>query len=128
MSMRRRCNDPKRHNYKYYGGRGIKVCDRWDKSFLNFLEDMGERPSSIHTIDRIDNTGNYEPSNCKWSSMQEQCLNRRHKVGGSGVKGVYRSHNKWRAMIRRKNKGHYLGSFATKELAQQAVRIFTNEV
>jgi len=78
-SMRRRCYDTKRHNYKYYGGRGVKVCDRWNQSFLLFLEDMGERPSKSHTIDRIDNNKDYTPDNCKWSTKTEQSMNRRDR-------------------------------------------------
>ena len=76
--MKNRCNNCESHNYKYYGGRGIKVCDRWlgDDGFKNFLEDMGERPEGT-TLDRINNDGNYEPTNCKWSTYSEQNKNRR---------------------------------------------------
>ena len=74
--MKRRCLDPKRNSYKSYGGRGIKVCDRWLK-FDNFIDDMGERPDEM-TLDRINNDGNYEPANCKWSTAFEQCNNKRN--------------------------------------------------
>ena len=79
--MKRRCYVEKAHNYKYYGGRGIKVCDRWlgDDGFKNFLKDMGERPKGT-TLDRINNNGNYEPINCKWSTISEQNKNRRKKT------------------------------------------------
>ena len=73
-SMIRRCTVESHFKYKRYGGRGIKVCDRWMK-FDAFLADMGERPSGM-SIDRINNDGDYEPSNCKWSTPKEQANNR----------------------------------------------------
>ena len=75
-NMKGRCYNPNRPVYKYYGGRGIKVCDRWKNSFKLFLKDMGERPEGC-TLDRINNDGNYEPTNCKWSTTVEQNKNRR---------------------------------------------------
>ena len=74
--MRQRCNDSNASNYKNYGGRGIKVYQRW-RSFENFLEDMGERPPGL-TLDRIDNNGDYCKENCKWSTRKEQMRNFRN--------------------------------------------------
>jgi hypothetical protein len=76
-AMRQRCNSPTYHAYYLYGGRGISVCARWD-NFQNFRSDMGDRPSGL-TLDRINNDGNYEPGNCKWSTLAEQAKNRRKK-------------------------------------------------
>jgi len=82
VSMRQRCNNPNDKAYRYYGGRGIKVCDRWELtrggSFENFFADMGPRPDG-YSIERINNDGDYEPSNCKWIPRGDQPENTRVK-------------------------------------------------
>jgi RNA polymerase sigma factor (sigma-70 family) len=83
-SMKQRCYNNKHEAYKKYYGRGITVCDRWRNSFINFLKDMGERPIG-KTLDRINNNGNYEPSNCKWSTLKEQARNTRRNVFIDGM-------------------------------------------
>jgi hypothetical protein len=76
-SMKTRCLNPNNRGFKYYGGRGITICERW-MLFVNFLADMGERPPG-KTLDRIDVDGNYEPGNCRWATPLEQIRNRRRR-------------------------------------------------
>jgi len=71
MNMKARCYNPNNPAYSRYGGRGIKVCDEWRHSFDNFIRDMGLPPQPDAAVNRIDNNGNYEPSNCEWTSRSE---------------------------------------------------------
>ena len=82
-AMRQRCANPKDSNFRKYGGRGITVCERWTKGedglhpYLCFLNDMGPRPSTFHSIERLNNSEGYSPSNCVWATAQRQAMNRR---------------------------------------------------
>lgn len=78
--MKRRCYNPHHDKYKYYGGRGIKVCHRWLNSFKNFAHDVGERPSPKYSLDRIDSNKDYSPLNCRWATKTEQMRNTTRNV------------------------------------------------
>lgn len=86
IKMRRRCKEEGETGYAAYGGRGIRVCERWDASFADFLADIGPRPSAKHTLDRIENNGHYEPGNVRWAVRKVQQRNRRtnHHVTFNG--------------------------------------------
>lgn len=77
VNMKRRCKNPNRKDYKYYGGRGIKVCKKWDESFLSFKEDMETTYKSGLELDRIDTNGDYTPDNCRWATRRQQVSSRR---------------------------------------------------
>lgn len=78
--MKERCYNPNTERYLIYGGRGITVCDEWKNSFEKFYEDMGDKPSPQHSIDRINVDGNYEKDNCRWATEKEQALNKRNTL------------------------------------------------
>lgn len=79
-SMKGRCNNKNNPSFHRYGGRGIRVCERWQRSFEDFFSDVGEKPSPQHQLDRIDNDGNYEPGNVRWATPAEQSRNRRSTI------------------------------------------------
>ena len=106
-----RCTNPKSTAYRNYGMRGITVCSRWRNSFISFYEDMGDRPKGA-TLDRINNEGNYEPSNCRWATWSIQAVNKRlRKDNITRVVGVAwrRKNNAYHVRIQREGESHFLG-------------------
>jgi len=113
LAMRRRCLNPMFQNYSYYGGRGIKVCQRWNR-YINFLEDMGAKPENSYTLDRIDHDGDYTPKNCRWADKSTQAINRKlPRTNTTGYRGVFRARypGAWTAALYSKGKVFYLGTF-----------------
>lgn len=111
--MVQRCTNPNNDGYGDYGGRGIKVCDRW-LNFEDFYADMGDRPSLKYSLDRIDNNGNYEPSNCRWATQTDQSRNQRLRIDNtSGHKGIRweSRRSKWRTYINVNGKQIFIGHF-----------------
>jgi len=125
QGMKKRCLNKNCKAYPMYGGRGISICERWNK-FENFLADMGPRPSKDHSIDRKENDGNYEPTNCRWTIPTVQARNTRsRKDGGVPIKGVcwHKGTGKYTAQIAVNGKNIYLGVFASIEEAAHARKL-----
>ena len=124
FNMKNRCFNPNSDDYKYYGGRGIKVCDEWKNSFSKFFEYVGKRPEGDYSIDRIDNNGDYEPGNVRWADKRTQRLNQRksknNKTGMTGVK-TNKSGN-FIVEIGFKKVKYYIKTFKEKEKAFKARR------
>lgn len=120
-AIRTRCYNPRGISYPIYGARGIKMCARWRGSFEAFFADMGERPSPRHSIERINNEGNYEPGNCRWATQVEQMnncrANRRISYGGESltlVQWARRTGLKREAIADRLNRGWPVETALTK--------------
>jgi hypothetical protein len=127
-AMKSRCRHTRRRDYKHYGGRGIRVCERW-QVFENFLADMGRSPSPGHTVDRIDSNGNYEPSNCRWATQREQCNNKRDTIWltykgerATLLQWAERTGIGWHAMYQRRRRGWSVDKMIETPLIKSAIR------
>lgn len=122
-SMKQRCYNKNNFNYDRYGGRGIKVCDRWLNSYGDFKMDMGERPTNKHTLERINNNDGYSPENCKWATRLEQNQNMGKRINNtSGYVGVSwaKASSKWIVQIGFEGKKYNLGVYENIEDAVEA--------
>lgn len=113
VAMKRRCYELRNNRFSKYGGRGIKVCDRWLEvdGFWNFVEDMGIKPSPKHSLDRINNNGDYSKENCRWATPHQQSANRRKNNKVVGVKW-HKKAKKWMATLCVNNNHLYLGIYS----------------
>lgn len=129
LDMIRRCYNPKSKNYKYYGARNVTVCDEWKNNFISFykwalkngfeIEKYGKK-SKCYSLDRIDNNGNYEPKNCKFSSKRQQNINKRPSFPNtSGYVGIckHSSGNRWYGRVR-DNNGKILYTGMSKDIIE----------
>lgn len=127
INMRQRCSSKNDKSYKNYGGRGIKVCDKW-LNFQNFFKDMGPKPNANYSIERIDNDGDYCPQNCEWATHTEQMNNRRPSSATSVWRRNNPKHkNKWFYQFKYKNK-HYSKHFRTRAEAINAMNLLKNSL
>jgi len=127
MGMHQRCYNPKSQGYKFYGGRGITICDRWRgrAGFDNFVDDMGQPQGTQNSIERKNNDGNYEPDNCRWATMSEQQSNRRSTKGqvrdpDSLRQRAIRAGLSYRVVV---NRVYYLGWTEERALATPKMKV-----
>lgn len=122
VAMKGRCYNKANPCYQSYGGKGVRVCESWRESFVNFLNDMGRRPFEGATLDRIDPSGNYEKENCRWASRLDQSVNRSvfSSKKSKLPKGIHPSTSgKFMAKIRILGTEYYLGTFTEIEVAEK---------
>lgn len=127
-NMKQRCLNPNHPDYHYYGGRGIRICDRWLKGIKFFCEDMDESFSSGLTLDRIDVNGDYCKENCRWATRAEQSNNKRiYTNSPTKFSGVSKHMGRWRARYFNNKEAVALGVYDTPEEAQAAINKYIFE-
>ena len=127
-NMKCRCKNKNNDSYKYYGAKGIKVCDEWSESFVAFEKWALENGyNDSLTIDRINNDGDYEPLNCRWATYEEQNLHLRQRESVLGVRNVKIVGKRYCVSVRRNNKEHYIGLYADLKDAIEARDKFCEE-
>lgn len=127
-NIKQRCYNPSSVSYKYYGGRGIKMCERWKNDYNLFAEDMGDKPKGC-SLDRIDPNGDYEPNNCRWVDYTQQNYNQRvQKNNKSGCTGVYKKRDKWQSGIYYKRRYINLGAYTELEDAVKARKLYERKL
>ena len=126
-NMRTKCYNSYNENYHQFGGKGIKVCERWDK-FANFFEDMGKRPEPEFNFARIDNDKNFTPDNCFWADLQTQSFMKSKKNSNdSGYVGVYKVKERWRAVAYHDKRPVVLGLHDCRHEAAAKVEAYKEE-
>lgn len=119
-AMKVRCYNKSYPHYDRYGGRGIKVCDEWKNNFMQFYEDMGDKPAPNYQLDRIDNNGDYCKENCRWSTPSQNCYNRTRYHNKTGFTGVcIRPSGKYYSWYSVNRKHIHVGTYDTPEEAYQ---------